>query len=134
MEVEDTAEIGLKFASGLIGSVHLDYVQRPPKHTLEIIGTQGTIRWDNADGTSDGAVQLYVAQASDVPSVNGKPGEWQTFPAPPGFGRNVMFLDQMRHFLLVCRGEAEPVCTLEDGIRALELALAARALATQGGG
>ncbi len=34
-----------------------------------------------------------------------------------------MFLDEMRHFLDVVNGKEEPVCTLEDGIRALELAL-----------
>jgi predicted dehydrogenase len=118
MDVEDTAEIGLRFASGVVGSVHLDYVQRPPRHTLEIITQQGMIRWDNADG----AVQISLAQA------DGKPGDWQTYPVPNGFERNVMFLDQMRHFLAVCRGEAEPVCTLDDGVRALEIALAARRL------
>ena len=50
MDVEDVAEIGLRFASGAIGGVHVNYVQRPPAHRLEIVGTQGTLRWDNADG------------------------------------------------------------------------------------
>jgi predicted dehydrogenase len=36
-----------------------------------------------------------------------------------------MFLDEMRHFLAVVHGECEPACTLEDGIYALRLALAA---------
>ena len=49
--VEDVAEIGLKFASGAIGGVHVNYFQRPPVHRLEIVGTAGTLRWDNADGT-----------------------------------------------------------------------------------
>ncbi|MEI6291067.1 MAG: Gfo/Idh/MocA family oxidoreductase, partial [Chloroflexota bacterium] len=48
--VEDAAEIGLKFVSGAIGGVHVNYFQRPPVHRLEIIGTKGTLRWDNADG------------------------------------------------------------------------------------
>ena len=42
LDVEDSAEIGLRFENGVIGSVHLDYVQRPPGHRLEIIGTEGT--------------------------------------------------------------------------------------------
>ncbi|TES93388.1 MAG: Gfo/Idh/MocA family oxidoreductase, partial [Anaerolineales bacterium] len=37
LNVEDTAEIGLKFVNGVIGSVHLDYNQRPPRHQLEIV-------------------------------------------------------------------------------------------------
>ncbi len=50
LDVEDVAEIGLKFSSGAIGGVHLNYFQRPPVHQLEIVGTSGTLKWDNADG------------------------------------------------------------------------------------
>jgi predicted dehydrogenase len=50
LDVEDVAEIGLKFSSGAIGGVHLNYFQRPPAHQLEIVGTNGTLKWDNADG------------------------------------------------------------------------------------
>ena len=46
LDVEDTAEIGLQFSTGVLGSVHLDYNQRPSKHHLEIIGTRGTLRWE----------------------------------------------------------------------------------------
>jgi predicted dehydrogenase len=126
MDVEDTAEIGLKFASGLLGSVHLDYVQRPPQHTLEIITTEGTIRWNNADG----AVQVWGLPSPSGRRTGGE-GEWQTHPAPANFERNVMFFDQMRHFLAVCRGDAEPICTLDDGIAALTLAQASYHFARQ---
>lgn len=118
LSVEDTAEIGLRFVSGALGSLHLDYCQRPPSHYLEAIGTQGTIRWDN----SDGAVHLYRAGED----------QWRNFPAPQGFERNHLFLDQMRHFLAVARGEAEPLCTLQDGLQALRLALAAGLSQSQG--
>jgi predicted dehydrogenase len=110
LRVEDTAEIGLRFTSSGLGSVHLDFSQRPPAHHLEIIGTQGTIRWDN----SDGAVQAYRSASE----------KWDSYPAPEGFTRNDLFLAQMRHFLAVARGECTPLCTLDDGVRALQLALA----------
>ena len=44
LDVEDVAEIGLKFASGAVGGVHVNYFQRPPIHQLEIVGAQGTLR------------------------------------------------------------------------------------------
>lgn len=118
LEVEDTAEIGLRFKNGALGSVHLDYNQQPPAHQLEIVGTQGTIRWDNTDG----AVALY--KAGEDSSTTDPPG-WKSIPTPTKFERNDMFLAEMEHFLTVTRGEAQPLCTLEDGIQALQLAIAA---------
>ena len=49
----------------------------------------------------------------------------ESFPPPEGFERNQLFVAQTRHFIETARGEKEPVCTLEDGIMALRLALAA---------
>lgn len=120
--VEDSAEIGLKFTNGAFGSLHLNYIQRPSQHTLEIVGTEGSLRWDNADGV----VQVSRAQA------DGQPGAWEHYPPPEGFERNVLFLEQSRHFLAVCRGEASPVCTLDDGAAALRLAIDALSSSQQG--
>jgi predicted dehydrogenase len=127
IDVDDVAEIGLRFAGGAIGSIHLNMIQQPPEHRWEIIGTDGTLRWDNADGI----LQLYRPPSPTGRGAGGE-GEWQSFPPPPGFERNVMFLDEMRHFIQVARGEADPLCTLEDGKRALELALAAQRSAREG--
>jgi hypothetical protein len=45
---------------------------------------------------------------------------------PEGFKRNHLFLDERCHFLEVVTGVAEPVCDLVDGIRSLQIAVAAR--------
>lgn len=111
IQVEDTAEIGLKFEAGCLGSVHLDYNQRPPMHWLEIIGAKGSLRWDNTYGM----LRCYRADID----------RWQSFPPPEGFERNDMFLAEMRHFLAVARGEAQPVCSLAEGRRAMQLVTAA---------
>ncbi len=113
MLVEDDAEILLRFTNGPLGSIHLDYNQRPASHWLEVIGTQGTLRWDNSDGT------VRLAQVGQ----DGNVGAWQAFPPPQGFERNSMFLDELRHFCDVLRGKAEPICTMSDGVMALRLAL-----------
>jgi predicted dehydrogenase len=121
LPVEDTAEIALRYTSGALGSIHLDYLQRPASHWLEIIGTLGSLRWDNADGL----VRLTRVGAQD------KAVSQQEFYPPEGFGRNWMFLDELRHFCEVASGKAEPVCTLQDGIQSLRLSLRALASSQQ---
>jgi predicted dehydrogenase len=118
LAVEDTAEITLQFTSGALAQVHLDYLQRPPNHHLEIIGTAGMIRWDNTYGTA----RVYHASTET----------WETYTPPTGFERNHMFVDELRHFRKVVRGEEPAQCTLDDGIRALAIALAAHESSRRG--
>jgi len=117
IKVEDTAEIGLQYKNDLIGSVHLDYNGQPSAHYLEVIGTEGTLRWDNPTGT------VSVFQTGN--NKNAEEPKWELVQSLPGFERNQLFMDEIQHFLSVVRGEIKPVCTLEDGIVALKLALAA---------
>ena len=130
LDVEDVAEIGLKFNNGAIGGVHVNYVQRPPVHRLEIVGTNGTLRWDNADGK----LHFYRMPApfgsySEIPPAP----VLESYPLPEGFERNDLFIAQMRHFLNVVRGTERPVCTLEDGIHVQRLVQAARESEASGG-
>jgi predicted dehydrogenase len=110
--VEDTADIGLRCHSGVFASVHLNYIQKPPSHNLMIVCEEGILLWDNQDG----AVRVLRAGVEE-----------QVFPAPQGFERNSLFMEEMKHFLAVARGEEQSVCTLEDGIEILKLTLAAHA-------
>jgi len=111
LEVEDIAEIGIRFKNGILGSIHLDYLQNPPSHRLEIIGEHGTIRWDY----SDNSIFLYRKGFDS----------WQEIPTAINFDRNQLFIDEMEHFLNVIQGKAKPICTFEDGVKALEISLAA---------
>ena len=107
VDTDDTAEIGLRFAGGALGSLHLDYNQQPPSHHFDVIGTRGSLKCD----FSDGVVNLYRAESQ----------QWESYPLPAGWERNAMFIEEMSHFMAVARGEAEPACTLEDGIRVMRL-------------
>jgi predicted dehydrogenase len=121
VDVEDTAKIGLRFVGGALGSLHLDYNQQPPAHCFEVIGTKGSLKWD----LSDGATHIYRASPESLATSTGMGikagGEWKTYPLPEGWERNIMFLEQMKHFVSVVRGEVEPFCTLEDGVRVMKL-------------
>ncbi|MBE7536044.1 MAG: Gfo/Idh/MocA family oxidoreductase [Anaerolineales bacterium] len=113
VDVEDTAKIGLRFENGALGSIHLDYNQQPPAHYFEVIGTKGSLQWNLADG----ATRIYQAEKKD----------WDVYQPSPAFERNVMFMDEMKHFIAVARGEVESSCPLEDGIKAQRLISAVQA-------
>lgn len=107
VDVDDTAKIGLRFEGGALGSLHLDFNQQPPAHHFEIIGTKGSLQWN----LSDGATRIFRAGKND----------WEVYPLLAGWERNVMFMEQMKHFIAVVHGEAEPICTLNDGVRVQQL-------------
>jgi len=117
LDVEDTAHVLLRFASGTLATITLDYVEQPPAHELHLTGRRGVIRWNNADGCA------HLDSAGAPRRVSVAP--------PPAFTRNAMFVEEMRHFLACLAGHASPACTLADGVRALRVALAAKQAAEQ---
>lgn len=118
LEVEDTAEIALQFNNGVISSTHVDYVQRPGQHTLQINGTHGSITWDNATGIA----KCYRAETE----------QWHESTLPAGFERNFLFMDESRHFLEIVNNQVTPICTLDDGIAAIKLTEAIHRSANSG--
>jgi predicted dehydrogenase len=118
IQTEDTAGILLRFADGMIGEVHLDYVQRVYSRSCHIIGDQGTIRWDETLGE----VRWYSAVR----------GNWEVIADPPGWEFNQMYRNELSHFLRCLSGEERPVLDVSEGKRVLEVALAARRSAETG--
>ena len=105
IDVDDIAEIGLAMKNGMAGSIHLDYYRRPVRNQLEVIGSEGTLKWTNDDA-------LVVVESPDVVTQ---------YPPKEGFERNWLFLDETRKFIEVTAGRSAPSCTLEDGIAAQKM-------------
>jgi predicted dehydrogenase len=116
LDVEDTAQLHLEFESGVIASVSLDYIQRPSTHHLTIVGRQGVIRWDNADGVAilEGPHRRSIA------------------PPPEHFERNDLFVSELTHFFDCIEGREQPMCPLKDAEQTLRVCLAAKESALSG--
>jgi predicted dehydrogenase len=117
IETEDTAAILLRFCSGAIGTVSLDYVQRSPSRTCRIIGELGTILWDYHE--------------RKVACYQHDKGFWDEFDYS-GFERNDRFLSEMRHFLASLDGAERPKVDVAEGSSVLKVALAAMRSASTG--
>jgi predicted dehydrogenase len=112
IDTEDTAAILLRFESGTLAEIHLDYVQRVYRRTCQIIGEQGTIHWD----FSAGHVRWYLPNAKK-PKVFGNPRGWNS---------DQMYVDEMKHYLHCLAGEEKPALDAFEAARVLQIALAAK--------
>lgn len=118
IDVEDVAEITLRFANGALGHAHLDMLQRPPARACRIIGATGQLAWD--------------AQSQAVRWCPLETGVWTELPAGPAPDRNDMYVEELRHFLQCVREGRPPPIDGAEGRRTLEVALAAKRAAAEG--
>jgi predicted dehydrogenase len=117
LDVAEAADVRLRFDGGVTAEVHLDYWARPTKHEIEVVCTRGTIAWNYLAGE----LRIWSDDA----------GEWRSEPVPGIEARDELFAAEARHFLEVAAGRAAPACTLDDGIRVVELCAAIDASSTR---
>jgi predicted dehydrogenase len=111
IDVEDIASILMEFNyKDAIFPVHLhmDYVQRPPSRTCDIIGDKGKVNVDLHANT----LKIYGEDGNEV--------EDYSFDK---FNRNQMFLDELNHFLSCIQNKQKSIVTVYDGSQSLRLAL-----------
>jgi predicted dehydrogenase len=116
MDAEDLAVMTLRFASGALGTVHLDCLDRIPVRIARVSGSDGSLVWDGLARTLDwrcagGEGQRY---------------EWS------GVDRSARFVEEMRCLLGCVRDGGSPPVDLEGAAATLRVALAARRAAETG--
>lgn len=111
LEVEDVAEIVLKFENGVIGNVHVDYIQKPRVHQAMILGLRGRISWDCH------AKNMVIADRG---------GKEKIINDPKDFDRNTMFIEEVKHFLDCVDNRKPTINPVEQGIDVLKAALKAK--------
>jgi len=112
MDAADVASILLECNQGSHAfpvHVHLDFLQKPARRRIEVLGEGGRILWD------------YYANELQVLSGNGE----KEIENVAGFERNQLFLAELKHFARCLEGGERPVVSLKDGVASLKIALAA---------
>ncbi len=117
VDAEDTASMILRFDSGCIGEIHLDFVQRTPSRSCKVVGTEGTIIWDNTDSS----VRVFTAHDD----------KWERIDV--SCDRNDKYLAEMKSFLACLDGAQQPIVDADAARRVLEIATAARRSACTNG-
>ncbi len=108
IDTEDLAVAIIKFDSGVIAELHLDYLQPTYRRGLEIYGECRAVIWDYIDQS----VRLYT------PANN----TYQVFQESINTERNDMYIREMEHFEKCLRREVQPEVGVQGGFAAVRFA------------
>jgi predicted dehydrogenase len=109
---DDVACLTLTMRSGALAQIEMDMLSPVYRRSVEVVSRDAVHRHDDMDGG------LMRSDATGSTAVK------QT---PPGHERNHLFRSHMEHFLKRLQDPTLPaLCSLDDGIAALDVALAAR--------
>jgi len=116
IDVEDNVEIFFKLKSGAVATLHLDFVQRPPQLSCQLIGEEGTITWDFWE--------------SKVKFYDMKSKKWEIFHGDKD--PNEMYIREIRHFINCIKTKKNPPVDGVMGKELLEIALVAKKSSEEG--
>jgi predicted dehydrogenase len=117
IDTEDSADILVRFASGVVANVHLDYLRRAYGRSCEVVGEDGVIVWD---------------YASPVVRVYAKDGRAEDHGDGPNTGGDLMYVEELRHLVDCIEGRAAPELDAAGGRAVLAIALGAKRSAAEG--
>lgn len=109
IDVEDSANILMKFTSGCSGMIHIDCVQRVYSRSCKVIGEEGTILWDIS---------------SQLRWFSAKTKQWTAINPPEHYTMNDMYVDELRHFLDCVQQGKRTSLDVEEAARVTRVALA----------
>lgn len=110
IEADEVAELMWETEDGCVVSVSLDYLTRPSRRRMTVMGERGTLEWDAIENT------IAVSPVKDAVRVE---RSQQT--------RDGIFLEQDRAFVNTAQGICDPrLATGQEGVRALAVCDAAR--------
>lgn len=110
IDVEDQAILIGRSVGGHAVTIRLNFCTKPAKRYAAIRGSRGEIYWDLIDGN----VQVFHED-------NVAP---QVFVSP--VSASDRYYLQMKHFLACAMRNADPICSLAEGLKTLELVMQAR--------
>ena len=108
IETEDVAEVLLKFSNGVIGTIHLDYLQQKLVRECMFTGSEGTIFWNLAESKVNWIDKKKVENEFSYQS----------------FERNDRFIATMKAFLE--KQQDDRLTFIDGGLQSLKMVLAAK--------
>jgi predicted dehydrogenase len=108
IETDDNVDMLVFYDSGMRVSLHMDLYARPHEKSIQFIGENGTLIWEPNS--------IKIGKEMDP--------DWEI--EEFNYDRNDMFVGVAEEFLKMLAGDDTQTCSIDDGIRVLELIEAAR--------
>ena len=126
IEVEDTGVMNIRWRSGALGSMNVTMLTYPKnlEGSITILGEKGTVR---VGGVAVNEIQHWEFAEPDEDDTKIKDASYQTT-SVYGFGHPLYYDNVIR----ALRGEIEPETDGREGLRSLELLIAAYISARDG--
>jgi predicted dehydrogenase len=117
IDSEDIALITAEHKNRAVSNLCLNYIERGYTWKTRVLGSHGTINWDYGN-------RYALLQRVDEAIIR--------YDDPPGFNRDDLFRTQLKMWLDVVWGNAQPYVTLKEGIDAMAVCSAAKQSAKEG--
>jgi len=105
IDVEDFSEVVMQFDNRVVGSVHMNMIERGYNRYCKIIGEKGTIKWT----LKDNSIEHYDG-ASEKTTI-------EKYSLDP----NHSYMEEMKHFLSCVESRHEPASNLYTAKKVVEL-------------
>ena len=120
---EDTAGLGLRFQSGLVAEIHLDYLRYEKARGCEVLGSEGIVSWRSH---GDPPERIEVKHFDKNIRV------WRDLVQIDEWDGNEMYLAETAHFLQCVESGQTPVLDAAGGRNVLNMALSSRSSVLEG--
>lgn len=119
IDTPDLANIILQFENGCLGTVQIDYLQRPNARRVHVTGTTGTLIWDFIKGV----VEHYVAADKS----------WYSHRVADDYDINEMYVEQARHYLDCIQGGASVMTPMAQACHVVDVMACCKTSSADGG-
>lgn len=109
IDVEDIAAVIVETEKGSIVEIHLDYLQRPAKRTIQIQGIKGSLDYRMGDRY----LKFYHFENQAE----------ETILDIDGYDNNEMYVEEMKYFIKCISGEENTISGITDGVYVLDTCL-----------
>jgi len=121
----DVVFLGLRFPGGVLGQIHLSWLEPLKVRRISVVGERGMAVFD--DMSADGKVQVLHARIPPEPVRPGQPAGHPTRVTYPRLAVREPLVEELRAFVQAVRRGGPVVTPGEDGARILRVLEAAQA-------